>query len=478
MEPNLKLNVAHVVDTLGNVIGRDQQIMTMEKACDLVSLIDEADLRDSQVVFFDPFCKAGEILLACAHLSCFAKSCMDVRAVQKELYESGRYFGLSPDERHHRLSLRTFLGNTHSHDERLQQMIKNGNYLSEIDGCLDRKKFIEEFNKMLEYISNTSKPKKIIAVGNPPYQEKYKSNGSNSGANLIYHHLLNSIMDHAKINEFIMVIPARWFAGGRGKSLRIFASKLRLSKQLKQICDFQNSKMIFPQVDVKGGVCFVHWDRDYSGDTLFVSQDEPPIYVDLSSDEIIMRSQFARTVVNKVKARGLASMSKYARSWNIFDLASNYFDKHGDDNGSDVIDCFTKQKVIRKIDRAKIKSNKLEIDMFKVVVPKAVGTGGDTYRKEQVFILEKGQICTETYMVLGSFSKRQDAELLLNYLQTGFVRFLVSVKKITQDITKDTWCLVPCVDITKKWTDKDLFELFQLTPEEQVHIRQKVLEWS
>ncbi|WP_133129003.1 Eco57I restriction-modification methylase domain-containing protein [Legionella nagasakiensis] len=478
MEPNLKLNAAHVVDTLGNVIGRDQQIMTMEKACRLVSLADETDLKDPRVAFFDPFCKAGEILLACAHLSCFAKSYVDVEAIQKELYESGRYFGLSPDERHHKLSLRTFLGNTHSHDEKFQKMIKNGNYLSEIDGRLDKIAFVEELNNMLDYISNNSNPRKIIAVGNPPYQEKYKSNSSNTGANLIYHHLLNSIMEHVKIDEFIMVIPARWFAGGRGKSLRIFASKLRLSKQLKQICDFQNSKIIFPQVDVKGGICFVHWARDYTGDTLFISQNEPPVYVDLSSDEIIMRSQFARTVVSKVKARGLVSMSKYAYPWNFFNLASNYFDKHGEDNGSNVIDCFTKQKKIRRIDRAKIKNNQSEIDMFKVVVPKAVGKGGDSYKKEQVFILEKGQICTETYMVLGSFSTRQNAELLLNYLQTGFVRFLVSIKKITQDITKDTWCLVPYMDVTKKWTDESLFEWFQLTPEEQAHIRQKVQEWS
>ena len=128
----------HIVDVLGSVIGRDQPILRMEKALEMVALLGEEVFADENVVFFDPFCKAGELLLACAFHSCWAKSkgeakLLDVDMVMKEIYQSNRYFGLAPDERHHRLSIRTFLGNEHSHNEEFNHIIRDGHYLSEED---------------------------------------------------------------------------------------------------------------------------------------------------------------------------------------------------------------------------------------------------------------------------------------------------------------------------------------------------------
>lgn len=136
----------HVVDILGNVIGRDQPILLMEKAIELVSVLGEETFLAEDVVFFDPFCKAGEILLSCAFARCLAHArasgrLLDVALVHQELYESNRYFALSPDERHHRLSLRTFLGNTKSHSPSFNHIIRDGHYLSEQDGRLDRPRF-------------------------------------------------------------------------------------------------------------------------------------------------------------------------------------------------------------------------------------------------------------------------------------------------------------------------------------------------
>jgi hypothetical protein len=83
---------AHVIDVLGNVIGRDQPILRMEKALEMVALLGEEVFADENVVFFDPFCKAGELLLACAFHSCWAKSkgetkLLDVDMVMKEIYQ-------------------------------------------------------------------------------------------------------------------------------------------------------------------------------------------------------------------------------------------------------------------------------------------------------------------------------------------------------------------------------------------------------
>lgn len=138
----------HIVDVLGSVIGRDQPILRMEKALEMVALLGDEAFADEDVVF-DPFCKAGELLLACAFHSCWAKSkgqakLLDVDMVMKEIYQSNRYFGLAPDERHHRLSIRTFLGNEHSHNEKFNDIIRDGHYLSEVDGTLNKEKYQQE----------------------------------------------------------------------------------------------------------------------------------------------------------------------------------------------------------------------------------------------------------------------------------------------------------------------------------------------
>lgn len=98
--------IAHVVDVLGNVIGRDQPILRMEKALEMVSLLGSDVFEDQNIVFFDPFCKAGELLLACAFYSCWAKTkdktdSLDTSTIFNEIFLSNRYFGLAPDERHH-----------------------------------------------------------------------------------------------------------------------------------------------------------------------------------------------------------------------------------------------------------------------------------------------------------------------------------------------------------------------------------------
>lgn len=114
-----KLNLtidSHVVDILGSTKGRDQPVMLMEKALSLIECLDESILGDPNTVFFDPFCKAGEILLAAAMRVCSIKHkrikpFASTDEIFQELYTSNRFFALAPDERHFHLSKRTFYGN-------------------------------------------------------------------------------------------------------------------------------------------------------------------------------------------------------------------------------------------------------------------------------------------------------------------------------------------------------------------------------
>lgn len=413
MRESLALKTStHVVDILGNVVGRDQPIMLMEKALAMVSLLGEENFKSDDVVFFDPFCKAGEILLACALASCWARSkanakLLDVDYVQKELYESNRYFALAPDERHHRLSLRTFLGNTNSHNEKYNHIIRDGHYLSEIDGRLDRDKFEREFNSMLEYIKSTSKKKKIIAVGNPPYQES--DGGFGGSAKAVYNLFTEALMDSRDISELVLVIPSRWFTTGKGA--KEFRERIVKARTIKTIHHFQHSKTVFPTVDVQGGVCFFHHKADYDGDVQFIEKGVEST-VNLSNFDIVLDDPKGYDLIAKVKKIWDGSyVSKDAWAVRPWGIRTFYFTRNKplSDGHKDALPCFSKRRKILNANINDIHKNKDKIDEWKIAVPKAYapGTRRVTLPVSQFFIVPKGHITTETYNIVGSFKKNQ-----------------------------------------------------------------------
>ena len=93
-------------------------------------------------------------------------------------------------------------------------------------------------------------------------------------------------------------------------------------------------------------------------------------------------------------------------------------------------------------------------------------------------MLLKGTISLETYSVIDTFKNKQEAENLITYLKTDFVRYFLGLRKITQHLPADRWSWVPYVDCKKSWTDEELFKMFKFSKEEQEHIKKKVQEWS
>ncbi|MCF6236540.1 MAG: Eco57I restriction-modification methylase domain-containing protein [Gammaproteobacteria bacterium] len=481
----------HVVDILGNVVGRDQPIMLMAKAIELVTTLDEDVFHSQDVVFFDPFCKAGEILLACAYASCCAKFKTDVMdigsekveiAVKNELYHSNRYFALSPDERHHRLSLRTFLGNENSHKKEFNHIIRNGNYVSEIDGRLDREKFEREFLSMLEYIKNTSGKKKIIAVGNPPYQES-DGGGTGKSAIPIYNIFVEKLIGTADVREFVIVIPSRWFAGGKG--LNSFRENLIKSKKISTIANYSNSSTVFPTVDINGGVCFLHYNKGEKSKNIKFLDNETSHSINLDGLDIIPDDPRATIIYKHIKSLWKGKwVSDTAMARNAFGIPSNLFKNNTEKTRSsgEKIQCFFMGKRVRFLNPSLITNNADLIKKYKVVVSKAAG-GSKGKRRSTIpvsvfFILNPGEVCSETYSIVDVFSTVTDAERFCAFLKTDFARYLVGIRKITQNVSRDSWKWVPHIGVEKEWIDCDLFEYFKITPEEQKHIKNKVKEWS
>lgn len=473
----------HVVDILGNVKGRDQPIMLMDKALMFLSKLDGNHFVNDEIVFFNPFCKAGEIMLSCAFSSCIHKSeskkkIMDIKEVQNELYKSNRYFALSPDERHHKISLRTFLGNENSHIDEYTHIIRNGNYLSEIDGKLNKEKFKMEFSSMINYIKKQTGKNKIIAIGNPPYQQH--DGGAKASAAPIYNFFIETMIDSKEIDEFLLVVPARWFSGG--KNLKEFRERMINSGEIKALTYFERAEDVFPTVHVQGGVCFLNWKKDHKSDTDFIYKDQ--IYkTDLKAFDIIPDDPKAATIINKILDKWEGRyIGDVAWSRKAFGMATNYFSSNEEVKASvkNSIKCYVKGQKVKYIKRENVPKKEEEIDTWKVAIPKAYATGARrcTLPANKIFLIEKGAVCTETYNIIDSFRTKSEAEKLIQFLQTDFSRYLLGVRKLTQDIPRDKWNWVPYVDLKKNWTNTKLYNYFGLSKDEVKHIEKKLKEWS
>ena len=476
---------AHVVDVLGNVIGRDQPILRMEKALEIVALLGEEVFADENIVFFDPFTKAGELLLACAFHSCWAKSkgnekLLDMDMVLEEIYESNRYFGLAPDERHHKLSTRTFLGNEHSHNESFNHIIRDGHYLSEQDGTLNKEKFEKEFNFMIEYIKTKTKDKRIISLGNPPYQES--DGGFGKSAKSIYNLFTEKLISNPNISEFLLVIPARWFGGGKG--LDNFRENLMKSHKIKNLVYFQNSATVFPTVDINGGICYLHYDKNHNGETAFTDNSHTET-LHLDEFDIIADDPKGYSLIRKISAQWPGKfIDDVAWAGKPFGIRTFYFErsKKLDKNSENAIPCLSRYKEINYVNIDDIRKNEDKINLWKVSVPAVAGGSKGASRStvpiNQIFLVPAGTITTETYNIIDTFRNKFEAENLIKYLKTDFARYFVGLRKITQHLPADRWAWVPYVDTKRRWTDKELFNFFKLTKEERSHIKAKVREWS
>ena len=81
-------------------------------------------------------------------------------------------------------------------------------------------------------------------------------------------------------------------------------------------------------------------------------------------------------------------------------------------------------------------------------------------------VLEPNEVCTETYLCLGSFDNRAYAENLKKYMTTKFFRFLLLQALTSINISKEKFQFVPIQDFSKPWTDEELYAKYNFSQEE------------
>lgn len=84
----------------------------------------------------------------------------------------------------------------------------------------------------------------------------------------------------------------------------------------------------------------------------------------------------------------------------------------------------------------------------------------------RVEIIEPKSVCTESYIVLGAFKTKREAENLYEYVTTQFVRFLISLLSFSQDITRERFAYVPIQSFETPWSDEKLYEKYGINADE------------
>ncbi|MEP7159135.1 MAG: Eco57I restriction-modification methylase domain-containing protein [Chloroflexota bacterium] len=317
-----------------------------------------------------------------------------------------------------------------------------------------------------------------VIVGNPPYQ--LNDEGFGTSAAPIY----QLFVDQAKKLEpryLSLVIPSRWFSGGKG--LDEFREAMLGDSRVRSIDDYLAASDVFPNIGLKGGVCYFLWDRDNPGLCRVTThhKDEAPSTATRPLVEegldVFIRFNEGLSILQKVasveggKAFSLPDPRRFDRlvsSRKPFGLDTT-FKGHKTKQAGDLIAYQNGGRGYTS--RDSIATGTQLIDKWKLFVGRAApGTGNrDTYPHRIIstpFLGEPGSISSETYLCIGPFDSKAEAESVLSYLSCRLTRFLILLHKPSQDTTRKVYTFVPTQDWTRQWTDADLCAKYGLSDDE------------
>lgn len=306
-----------------------------------------------------------------------------------------------------------------------------------------------------------------VIIGNPPYQMS-DGGGTGSSAMPIYQHF---VQQAKKLNPcyLSMIIPARWYAGGKG--LDDFRSEMLHDKKIKYLVDYFDSAECFPGIDLSGGVCYFLWDKNHNGPcevTTHRHGNTTTLVRPLleSNSETFVRFNEAVSIRRRTQ-------EKFHSLEDIVSARKPFGDIKVQQKGDTIVYAWPENGYIN---RKEILQNKAIVDKYKVCIAKAYGERGDFpyLVLGKPFIAEPNSCCTETYLVLNSFDNNKEAENMVSYVKTKFFRFLVLLKKNTQNAPRGVYQFVPIQDFSHPWTDEMLYKKYGLTQDEIAFIESMI----
>ena len=278
-----------------------------------------------------------------------------------------------------------------------------------------------------------------------------------------------------------LIMPARWFTGGREHLLGAFRKSMLENRGVKTLIVYADSHDIFPTVEIKGGLCYYLIDKSYNGDceyTLSLNGERKTVFRRLDDFDILIRDPVLAAIVKKVAVYmkqdedsvasmisgdtpfGIPTNPKDSKKYNI-----TVYDFSDSQHNTRLYYLDEMKRSIAYINREIVSKNAEDIDKFKVFIPKAGGSGSDPYVLSKPELAPENSVCSQTYLY-AAFESEEEARNFISYLKTKFFRALVSAMKVSQDAMSRTYRFVPVQDFSKAWTDAELYAKYALTAEE------------
>jgi len=324
-----------------------------------------------------------------------------------------------------------------------------------------------------------------VIIGNPPYQKG------------LYHRFI-SVAIALNPHYLVMITPSRWMTKQSEGIPREWVDELLYSNHFRVIHDFEKSEDCFPGVLVTGGVSYFLYDRDYYGkcdyfyhfakDIKVVSRND---YLDAKSAGIVIRDPQAYSIIEKITAiegnyylkksdnfSGLVSPKDFYSNKKKLTSSWRGYSKKKDD--VHYIKCFLNDSIhniaFGWVKESDIPKNIETKEFHRVYIPAA---NNSTRRiLGQPFYGEPNSVCSQTYLVIGYNSMHRLTEVqcdnIITYIRTKFFRYLVSIKKKTQNGPRSVYQFVPLQDFSKPWTDEELYRKYNLSEEEIAFIESAI----
>ena len=307
-----------------------------------------------------------------------------------------------------------------------------------------------------------------VIIGNPPYQLADAS--GSASASPIYHKFVEQAL--ALDPRFLtMVTPSRWFVGGKG--LDDFRNRMLADTRLRTIIDYIVDRDAFPGINVNGGVNYFLWDKEHTGDCAITTVERggvsgPPVHRSLWEFDVFIRRNEAVSILRKVREKAEPTFDRKVSSRKPFGLPTNFFGAENPSKSKNIkVHCSGK---VTWVSRSEIPSKTEWIDEWKVLVGRATD-GNENYPlpiwdQRGPFVAGPGEACSETYLVAAVVPSQAHAKRLVSYMTTSVFRFLVSLRKITQDNKAEVFAFVPDLTMETEWTDEKLRSRYELTQDQ------------
>lgn len=319
---------------------------------------------------------------------------------------------------------------------------------------------------------HTLKPEEIfnmkfdVIISNPPYQ--LNDGGNGASAKPIY----NLFVEQAKKLKprfLAMIIPSRWFAGGKG--LDDFRESMLTDKRVVKIVDYVNAKDCFAGISLGGGVCYFLWDRDNPRKCEFTNIHDGKESTDqrhLSEFPVFVRYNEAISVIRKVLSKNEQMVSKVVGSRNPFGLSSS---ARGVKDKREIT--LYSSAGTGYVTEHEVLLGKQIIKKYKVMISKVTSEHAGEPDKSGMFavlstvrVLKPNEVCTDSYLIAYDADEHALAENFAKYMCTKFFRFLLLQAVSSINLSKNKFQFVPMQDFTKTWTDEMLYEKYDLTQDE------------